>query len=683
MSIVKMKKLYLLGMLADKDRIFDALVRSNVVQLKRTDELPSCNVENVSSSVEELMVKVNHVEDAVRYLNEQTELFNEENKRNKTVQPVKMPKNSFARPLTEIDYDYFLGFGENVEQIEKDLSALSELRDKIAQLENNLAQNRAERDKWLPYEGLPHPTTWYKNTASAVVQLSQLPTSEFDNLVSLCQQFPLVTVEKIAETTSIAVVVVVAHKTQTDVFEKAAALGLVKCNLTSDVLPRLLIKDLDAQAENIIAQLKETKRQIVAYDAEVLEWKIYIDYLNLCIKKAEASGQLQLTSRTFVLEGYYPASEEENVQKAIEKVSECVVLIFNDIAEDEFAPTLLKNNPVVRQFESVTNMYTPPDYHEVDPNPVMSIFYFIIFGFMVADIGYGVLLMLAGLFAMFAIKQRSGLKTMLQMFGFCGISATAVGALFGSCFSFSLYAGIIPDPSEYPMVMIILSLILGVVHILAGVGCKMAVKIKHKQYLAAWLANFPWIIVFSAFVLAIWNAAIGMAAYEPYQTLLLPNSVGSIALYVALGALAVAIVFAGIGSAGFKGKLTKSLGSVYGIINYLSDIMSYIRVFGLMLSSALIGSVVNMLGSMVSGGGGFGYVFAALILVLAHLLNLVMVILSVYIHNGRLQYVEFFGKFYTGDGQLFVPFGSDTKYTLVRTSPVELKEAKKHSQSAN
>lgn len=677
MSIVTMKKLSLLAMKADKDRIFDSLVRSGAVHLKRTEDIPCCFAENVSTTVESFLTDAKLVEDAVRYLSEQTDSFNSENKRDKTVTAAKIPKNSFSRPLTEIDYDYFLGFGENTAKIEKELHLLSNLRDTAAELEKDLAQNRAEYGKFLPYKDLPHPTTWYRGTETTVVQLSQLPASEFENAVALAGEFELVTLEKISETPSVAIVAVVAHKSQTEYFERAAACGLVKCNVSCDVLPRLLLKDLDAKAEKIKAQLKETKKQIVAFDSEIPEWKIYVDYLNLCAKKAEANGDLQQTNDTFVLEGYYPADQEERVQKAVEKVSDCLVLAFDDVAEDEFAPTLTKNNAIVRQFEMVTNMYTPPAYHEVDPNPVMSFFYFIIFGFMVADIGYGVLLMLAGLFALVALKQKSGLKTMLQMFGFCGISATAVGALFGSCFSFELFPGVIPNPSQYPMVMIILSLILGVVHILAGVGCKMAVKIKHKQYLAAWLADFPWIIVFSAFVLAIWNAAIGMAAYEPYEALRLQSVVGSVALYVALGALALAVVCAGVGSKGLKGKFVKSFGSVYGIINYFSDIMSYIRIFGLMLSSALIGTVVNMLGTMVSGGGGFGYVFAALILVLAHLFNLVMGILSVYIHNGRLQYVEFFGKFYTGDGILFVPFGSDTKYTLVRQSAVELKEEAK------
>lgn len=280
--------------------------------------------------------------------------------------------------------------------------------------------------------------------------------------------------------------------------------------------------------------------------------------------------------------------------------------------------------------------------------------------------GYGLLLGLVGLFATFVIKQNSGMKNMLQLFGICGISAIIVGALFGSFFSYQLYDGVIPSPADYPMVMMVLSLILGVIHIMAAVGCQMAVKIKNKQKLSAWLADFPWIIVFAGFILAIFNVAIDFMDYDPYNVIKLPEMVTSISLYVCLGALAVAVIFAGVGRKGIVSKLTGSFGSVYGIINYFSDVMSYIRIFGLLLSSALIGSVVNQLGEMVMSGGGVGYVGAIVLLIFAHLFNLLMGIMSIYIHNGRLQYVEFFGKFYTGDGLLFVPFGSDTKYTLVK-----------------
>ena len=223
--------------------------------------------------------------------------------------------------------------------------------------------------------------------------------------------------------------------------------------------------------------------------------------------------------------------------------------------------------------------------------------------------------------------------------------------MFGSFFSFPLqnifprWNPLIPDPSQYPMVMMAISLMFGVVHITAGVACRMAVKIKHKQALSAWFVDFPWVIVFVAFILAILNPALDMVGYEPYLALKLPDAASTISLYVCLGALAVAIIFAGLDSKGILGKAMASFNAAYGLINYFSDIMSYIRVFGLMLSSALMGQVINQLAGMVLGGGGVGYVFAVLLLIFAHMFNLVMGILGVYIHDGRLQYVEFFAQF--------------------------------------
>ena len=664
MAIVTMKRLTLLALSEYKEKIFDELARSQSVQLKRSADIDNCVSVSQSLALEKVLERVARAEDAIRYVTEVAE--SENAKQRDKDKKVVIPKNSLARPKSEIDFDYFLSLGSHSEIIEAAIGESFRLRDELSQFEAERMALVARRDALTLLSKLPHPTTWYTNTDSAIVQLSTIPTNELEALNALVDTFETVNCEIVDDSGASAVAVVVAHRSESEFFEKAVALGLNRCAVTCEILPRLALEEIERQLKGIDERLKEVRQQIAVYAKEIPTWKIYVDYLELQSKKLIADGDLQQTASTFVLEAYYPAEAEERVEQCIRSVTNDIVLTFDEIGEEEFAPTLTRNNPIVRQFESVTNMYTPPDYHEVDPNPVMAVFYFIIFGFMVADIGYGILLMLAGLFALVVLKQRSGLKTMLQMFGFCGISATAVGALFGSCFSYELYAGVIPNPSEYPMVMIILSLILGVLHILAGVGCKMAVKYKHKQYLAAWLADFPWIIVFVAFVIAIWNAAIGMAAYEPYEVLRLPDVVGSIALYIALGALVLAIVCAGLGSQGFKGKVIKSFGSIYGIINYFSDIMSYIRIFGLMLSSALIGTVVNMLAEMASGGGGFGYVFAALILVLAHLFNLVMGILSVYIHNGRLQYVEFFGKFYTGDGQLFVPFGSDTKYSLIK-----------------
>lgn len=675
MAIIKMKRLTLLALNADRDNIYNAIVRSNCVQLKRSADIESFVEKDESQAREKVLASVSRVEESIRYVEEVADKFNSAHK--KREEKIAIQKNSFARPKTEIDFDYYLGFGKHSEAIEQSLSVLDGFRESIMRLETLKTQCEAELSKLELYRELPHPTDWYRDTETSLVRLSQLPSNEWDELCNMANEYETVAVENAGGDASTVLAIVVAHKSEAVFFEKAAALGLVKCNLSTDVLPRATIESLERRIGGINKEIDDTIRNVAEFAEHIPEWKVYVDYLLLCEKKLSADGDIQQTASTFVLEGYYPAEKETDVERAIKDVSENIVLSFDEIADDEFAPTLTRNNKFTQPFEFVTNSYSAPDYHEVDPNPVMSVFYFIIFGLMVADIGYGLVLVALGLFATYAIKQKTGMKIMLQMFGICGISAIAVGVLFGSVFGYTvwdkifpdpshpIHNGIIPNPAEYPMVMMIISLLFGVVHLAAGVGCNMAVKIKHKQTLSAWLTDFPWIVVFAAFVLAIFNSALDMAEYEPYEVLRLPPIVSRISLYVCLGALAVALVFAGLGTKGFLGKVIKSFGSAYGIINYLSDIMSYIRVFGLMLSSAIMATVVNQLGAMVGGSGGFGYVLAAFVLVFAHLFNLAMGVLSVYIHNGRLQYVEFFGKFYTGDGMLFVPFGSDTKYTLV------------------
>lgn len=667
MAIVKMKRMTLLAMQCDKDKIFDALIKSNVVQLKRTEEIDRCQTVRSPDVVQSYAEKVRLAEDAMAYLSEFSDAFNAEFKRDSEVEKAQLPKSSMRCPKQEETFQQFLQFGKQQSVVEDQLQSLQNLRQQIAQLQADLVQNQTETNNFQLIADLPHPTTWYQSTEWAEVRLCQLPESYFSQLQDLAETYDLVEVQKVCGTSQTAVVAVVAHKSQAEFFDSASALGLTRCSLSCDQLPQTVLQNLHDKRQDLLEKLRQTKQQVATYCSQVPTWQIYVDWINLCIKKADADGDFQKTAQTFVLEGYYPAQDEQAVSAAVESVGNCFVAAFDEIGEEEFAPTLTQNNKVVSKFECITNAYTPPSYHDIDPNPAMSVCYFVLFGFMVADIGYGLLLIAAGLFASFYIKQQTGMKTLLQVFGFCGISAIVVGALFGSFFCYTLYPGILPDASQYPMLTIILSVLLGLCHIMVGVGCSMATKYKNGQKLAAWLCDFPWILVFIGLIVAIWNAALDMAAYQPYMVLKLPQVVSNVGLYVCLGALAVGVVFAGLGTAGLKGKLTKSFGSVYGLINYFSDAMSYIRVFGLMLSSALIGQVVNMLAEMASAGGGFGYVFGVLILIVMHLFNMVMGLLSAYIHNGRLQYVEFFGKFYEGDGQLFVPFGSDTKYVLLKS----------------
>ena len=660
--IVTMKRLSLLALKSDKEDIYNALIRTQAVELKRCEDIPSCAVIDNSVDREKIVEQVKRAEEAVAYVTEQTEKYNTMHGKADTVQ---IAKGSFARPKAEVDFDSFIGFRGKADHIRAQINDLFEERDALSELNALFNQKQAERAHTAVYKRLTHPTTWFADTPSVAVRLCLLPSSRWEELQQLAEKYDAVDLEKIDDADSNTLLAVVAHKSQNEFFREAMSLGLTQSNFVCDKLPIARMDELAREMRDLRTRIDDTEKVVNSYAKEIVNWKVYIDYLELIGKKLAADGQLQQTVSTFVLEAYYPAENEEQVLSAVQAVTDCVIYTY-DIGETEFAPTLTKNNAVVKQFEFVTDNYTPPDYHEIDPSPVMSFFYAVIFGLMVADMGYGLLLVIAGLFAHFAIKQNTTIRTMLQLFGICGVAAIGVGALFGSFFSYQMWQGVIPDPSQYPMVMMAISLIFGLIHITAGVCCRMAVKYKHHQKLSAWLTDFPWVVTFVAFILAILNPALDMVGYEPYMVLKLPDVVATVSLYVCLGSLGIAILFAGLDSKGFLGKAMASFGAAYGLINYFSDIMSYIRVFGLMLSSALMGQVINQLAGMVSGGGGIGYAFAALLLVAAHMFNLVMGILGVYIHDGRLQYVEFFGKFYTGDGHAFVPFGSDTKYTLLK-----------------
>lgn len=661
--IVTMKRLSLLALKSDKEDIYNALIRTQAVELKRCEDIPSCAVIDNSVDREKIVEQVKRAEEAVAYVTEQTERYNTAHGK---VDAVQIAKGSFARPKAEVDFDSFIGFRGKADHIRAQIKDLFEERDALSELNALFNQKLVERANTAVYQKLTHPTTWYVDTPSVTVKLCLLPSSKWAELTKLAEQYDSVELEKIDDSNSNALLAVVAHKSQAEFFREAMSLGLTQSNFVCDKLPIARLDEINRELRDLKIRIDDTEKVVASYAKELVNWKVYIDYLELIGKKLAADGELQQTVSSFVLEAYYPAESEEKVLGAIHSVTDCVETYVYDIGETEFAPTLTKNNAVVKQFEFVTDNYTPPDYHEIDPNPVMSFFYAVIFGLMVADMGYGLLLVIAGLFAHFAIKQNTTIRTMLQLFGICGVAAIGVGAMFGSFFSYQMWQGVIPDPSQYPMVMMAISLIFGLIHITAGVCCRMAVKYKHHQKLSAWLTDFPWVVTFVAFILAILNPALDMVGYEPYMVLKLPDIVAKVSLYLCLGSLGIAILFAGLDTKGVLGKAMASFGAAYGLINYFSDIMSYIRVFGLMLSSALMGQVINQLAGMVSGGGGIGYVFAALLLVAAHMFNLVMGILGVYIHDGRLQYVEFFGKFYTGDGHAFVPFGSDTKYTLLK-----------------
>ena len=372
------------------------------------------------------------------------------------------------------------------------------------------------------------------------------------------------------------------------------------------------------------------------------------------IAKAQAADRLVHSEKTFCLGGWVPCEDVGKLEALLSGF--CCAWELTDPAPEEYpdVPVKLKNNKLTWPLNMVTEMYSLPAYDGVDPNPLMAPFFILFYGIMMADMGYGLLMILASII----ITKKSRPKgTSGQMFGLmfsCGISTFLMGALTGGFFGDFLpqLVGIIdPDttfkalpslftPLDDTITILIGAMALGFVQIVTGMAISFVEKIKKGQIMDAIWEELTWWIVFA-----------GIAC--------MALGVTNIVLYVGL---AMVVVGSGWSAKGF-GKVTAIFGSVYNhVTGYFGDILSYSRLMTLMLAGSVIASVFNTLGAIPGN-----VVFFLIVSALGNGLNFALNLLSCYVHDLRLQCLEYFGKFYQDGGKPFEPLAINTKYVDIQS----------------
>ena len=372
------------------------------------------------------------------------------------------------------------------------------------------------------------------------------------------------------------------------------------------------------------------------------------------ISKAQAADRLVHSEKTFCLGGWVPCEDVGKLEALLSGF--CCAWELTDPAPEEYldVPVKLKNNKLTWPLNMVTEMYSLPAYDGVDPNPLMAPFFILFYGIMMADMGYGLLMILASII----ITKKSRPKgTSGQMFGLmfsCGISTFLMGALTGGFFGDFLpqLVGIIdPDttfkalpslftPLDDTITILIGAMALGFVQIVTGMAISFVEKIKKGQIMDAIWEELTWWVVFA-----------GIAC--------MALGVTNIVLYVGLG---MVVVGSGWSAKGF-GKVTAIFGSVYNhVTGYFGDILSYSRLMTLMLAGSVIASVFNTLGAIPGN-----VVFFLLVSVAGNGLNFALNLLSCYVHDLRLQCLEYFGKFYQDGGKPFEPLAINTKYVDIQS----------------
>lgn len=410
------------------------------------------------------------------------------------------------------------------------------------------------------------------------------------------------------------------------------------------------LNELIANNNQRISSIKEELTN--SKDAE-LELKILVDQLET--KKERTSISFKKTESTVYIDGWIREDHIDDLRRVVNEVTTTNEIDIYDVSEEETPPTATNNNKFVHQFETITNMFSVPKHDEVDPNPVMSIWFWIIFGIAMGDIGYGLILVLGtGVYLKLA-KPKGSMAQLLKVFFYSGFTSIAAGIFFGSLFGFSvpimeLFGLNSFDPVSTPMPMLYFSIAFGVFHIISGLILKMIGAFRQNDWATALADGLSWILI-------LFGAVVAIAGYIAISN----NILGIVGLV--LVALGFILLFAlrGRASKGVLGKILGSAGGVMDVINYASDLLSYSRILALTLSSAVIASTMNDLAALVQGNF-IGVIFSILIYLVGHVFNLAMGLLSAYVHTSRLQYIEFFGKFYEGGGYVYEPLSLKTKY---------------------
>lgn len=399
------------------------------------------------------------------------------------------------------------------------------------------------------------------------------------------------------------------------------------------------------------------------------------DYLKMREEKYGVIGTLLQSDRVFFLEGYAAAKAVPALEK---KLTGAFDMVFEaeDPAGDEDVPVILQNNAFAAPVEGVVESYSMPGPGERDPSSLVAVFYYVLFGFMLSDAGYGILMFVLSEIILKKFKQmESGTRKTLMMLRDCGIATTVVGFLFGSFFGnavnviattfFNRPDITLPalwlDPLKEPMRMLGICFLVGIIHLFVGLGAKLYDDWKSGKILDGIYDCVFWYMFVGGLIL--WLLTLTMVTDMFAMEQPLPGVCAQIGKVLALVGFVGVVLTSGRSSKNWFKRLLKGLYGAYGISSWLSDILSYSRLLALGLATSVISQVFNTMGSMVATGNGFfGVIAFIVIFVIGHILNLLINALGAYVHTNRLTFVEFFGKFYDGGGRAFQPFREHTKY---------------------
>jgi len=501
-----------------------------------------------------------------------------------------------------------------------------------------------------PWAGFSLPLGQIENTVRLRMQLCTVPADELPSLQkSLGETSPDHYLEVVSADRELAYLFLIflseeAKQVQESLKEAGAA------EVSFPGISETASQAISALKEKL-AYIQQERAEQVKKVEELLVYRphlmAFFDFLEGERAKKEVVSNFARTEASFLLEGWIPAALVSNLERALAEKLETAILVARDPEPEEKVPVLLQNSGAADAFEVVTRLYSTPSQREIDPTPLMAPFFFIFFGICLSDAGYGVILSLLSLLISRKLKLGGMGKQLIKLLFLGGISSFVFGVLMGSWFGDLLkLRALWFNPLDDPMRMLIVCFILGFIQIFFGMGVRAYQNIKAGRTLDALFDQGFWYIFL-----------IGLVSLASPQF-------GAAGKWLAIGGALGLVLTQGRSQKGVFKKFFGGLLSLYNVTGYLSDVLSYSRLLALGLATGVIAAAINTMGGLLARGI-VGVIVMVIVLIGGHFFNLIISALGSYVHTSRLQYIEFFGKFFEGGGRAFRPFCKTTKFVEI------------------
>jgi V/A-type H+-transporting ATPase subunit I len=653
MALAETRKIAIYGLQTERGRMLKALQDSGILELSAAnpDELEeSADFKRVAVGLQAnftaLDRKIAAITRGLTFLDQYV--------------PVKPDiVQQFAGVKTYLTPEEFTQIARDEERLHRSLAELARLEQELGQLQIRRTQLQTLIDNLAPWQKLDLCYAGLQGTATIRVTTGSTGHSFTELEESLATLETPYYLEKVSEDGANLLFVLFTPA----VAREAVQTILNRLNVNQVVLPAFettAAARID-QAQRELAQLARDeaalREEVQAGAAERRVLQVFYDNLTNERNRLEVTEQLSHKERSFMLTGWVAADRMDLLEESLTKAKLTFATSPLEPAEDEQPPTILRNNRAVTPFEYLVQSFSYPGTAEIDPTPSIAPFFFIFFGIALGDAGYG--LVLAAICALFLVKLKLGPvgKKISWMFLLSGIGAALFGLMTGSVFCLQNLKFGLFNPLQNPILLLVIALGLGLVQLYYGILISAFLSIRDGRWREA-LANQGTLLFFlTSAMLVLGKDALGWQAYATNLNYLLLIA-------------AIAMVIGNM--SGKKGVVAKLLAipgglySIYNTIGFFSDVLSYSRLMALGLSSGVMGGIMNQLaGQVFYSIPVLGWIFGVVILIFGHVLNFALAVLGAYVHSSRLQYLEFFGKFYEGGGRPFAPFNNKPKYTFL------------------